>query len=133
MPGHHREQPRLLGRVHVFCRADEEAGTNLREPANIVTAAHLIFEEAREHEALRARGLHEVMILRHHGVHHEVIEHRGERRRRRHLQFGGRRDLRVVSQNARVVEQFLTIHARIGDVLQTRDEELERATLIDGE
>ena len=73
------------------------------------------------------------MILRHRGVHHEVIEDGAKRRGRRHLEFGGRGDLRVVRQHARVVQQLLTIDARIGDVLKTRDEELERATLIDGE
>jgi hypothetical protein len=96
-------------------------------------AAHLIFEEAGEQQALCGGGLQRLAITRLCRVENEVIEDGREIGRRRQLRIGVCRDLRVMREHAGVVEQFLAIDGRVGDFQQAGVEELERLTVIDGE
>ena len=80
VPGHHREQPRLLCGLLLFSGANEEARAEIRIPADVVAATHLISEEACQEETLRTGSLHEITVVRHRGVRHEVIEHGGAAR-----------------------------------------------------
>ena len=101
-------------------------------PAQVVTGAHLILEEASEQQTLCASRLHQVTVVGHRRVDDELVEDDAEVFRRGNLRFGVHGDLRVVRQHAGVVEQLLTIDSGIRDVLQTRHEELECAALVDG-
>src|SRR6188508_2912022 len=95
VPGHHREQPRLLCGLLLFSGANEEARAQIRIPADVVAATHLIPKEACQEKALRAGSLHEITVVRHRRIRDEVIEHRAQVRWRRHLEFSRRGDLRV--------------------------------------
>jgi hypothetical protein len=55
---------------------------------NVVAAPHLIFEEPREQQALRAGGFHHQRIRRDVHIRNEVVEHGGEIGRGGHGRIG---------------------------------------------
>src|SRR5262245_45939892 len=110
--GHHGQQMRFFRRSLVTGGANEEARTERRIPANVMTSAHAILEEAGQKEALGPRRLHEMSVLGNCGIEHEVIEDGGESGWRRHFELGAGRDLRIVCEHTGVVKQFTAVDAR---------------------
>ena len=64
----------LLGRSG----SAEEPGADFRIPVNIVPAAHLIFEEPRQQQALRARRFHHQAVAQQGRVGDNMVEDHAE-------------------------------------------------------
>ena len=56
-----------------------------RVPADVVPPAHLVLEESRQQQALRACRFHHFAVVLQAGVEHEMVEHVGKGRRRPQL------------------------------------------------
>ncbi len=95
-----------------------------------MSPAHLVFEEPGQQEALRARGLHHLAVGGVRRIEHERVEHLVKAGRGGEVADGMRRDLRVVSEHAGVVQQLLAIDRRIREFLQTLVEEFECQPVI---
>ena len=71
------EQPGFLERLLVKRGPAEETRAQLGIPADVVTSAHLVLEESRQEQALRARCFHHEAVVQQCRVGHEVVEDRG--------------------------------------------------------
>ena len=95
--------------------------------------AHLIFEEPRQQQALRARRFHHQAVVQQGRVGYKMVEDGAEIRGSRPITVGLCGYLSVVRQHAGVVEQFLSIDGGLGYVLKAHEEELQRLPLISRE
>jgi hypothetical protein len=124
------EQPRFLKRRFLSGRPAEKACAQLRVPTDVVPPPHLIFEEARQQEALGAGGLQHQPVVRHTVVEHETVENGAQIRRRRNVDAGLCGHLRVVRQDAGVVQQLLPIDGRLRNVEEAEEEKFQRLPVI---
>ena len=123
---HGSEQAHLLWRSLQICSAAEKANPQLRVPADVVPSAQLALEEPGKQEALSTGGFHHRAIVPQARVEYEMVEHLGQRGRRRQIDGGLRRYPSVVRKHTGVVQQFLVIDGWFRDLLQTPNEKLER-------
>ena len=68
VPGHRIEQPGFDRRLFLLGCPVVEARAEVGVPTDVVAPPHLIFEKARQQQALRAGGLHHLAIVREGGV-----------------------------------------------------------------
>ena len=86
--------------------------------------AHLILEEPRQHQALRASRFQQAVPQRA-SVGNKMVEDVAETPGRRQLDIGLCGYLGVVRQHAGVVNQLLAVDGRPGYVLKVHEEELQ--------
>ena len=115
----------------MYCGPAVEARAELRIPADAVTPPHLRFKETRQQQALGSRRLHHLRVMKERRVGDKMIEHGAEVRGRRPVDVRLGRDLSVVCQDARVVEELACVFGWVRYILQRLKEELERLPLID--
>ena len=124
------EQPGFRQGLFLNGRPAEKTRAQLGVPADVVAPAHLIFEEPRQQQALRARRFHHQAAAQQGRVGYEMVEDHAEIRGSRPIDVGLCGYLSVVRQHAGVVEQFLSIDGGLGYVLKALDEELQRLPMI---
>jgi len=95
-----------------------------------VPSPHLVLEEPRQQQALCTRRFHHQAVLPQRRIRHKMIEDRAEIGRRSQVGASAGRGLGVVREHARVVQQLLSIDARIADVPKTDEKELQNVPLI---
>jgi len=114
-------------------RAAEETRTQLGIPADVVPPTHLVLEESRQQQTLCSRRFHHQPVMQQYGATHKMVEDHAKIRGSRHIDVGLRGYLRVVRQQAGVVEQLLSIDAGLGQVLKAQNEKLQRLPMINRE
>ena len=129
-PGDRVEQPRFGRGWFLNGRPAEETRAQLGIPADVVPPAHLILEEPRQQQALRARRFHHQAVVQQGRVGHKMVEDHAEIRGSRPIDVRLCGYLSVVRQHAGVVEQFLSIDRGLGYVLKAQEEELQRLPII---
>ena len=130
VPADRVEKPGLALGLFMEGRPAEETGAQLCVPADVVPLAHLILEEPRQQEALRARHFHHQAVAEQGRVRHKVVEQRAEIRGSGPFGVGLRGDLSVVRQHTGVVKQLLSIDTGLGDVPEACEEELQDVPMI---
>ena len=98
----------------------------LRVPADVVPPAQLVLEESGKQQALGACRFHHRAVVPQARVEHEMVEHLGERGRRRQIDRRVCGDPGVMREHTGVVQQFLVIDGGFRHLLQTHDEKLQR-------
>jgi hypothetical protein len=88
-------------------------------------------KKSRQQQTLCPRRFHHHPVVQQRRVSDKLVEDRAEIRGSWHVDVGLRGYLRIVRQQAGVVEQLLSIDGGLGDVLKTRNEELQRLPMID--
>lgn len=114
----------------MYGRPAEEAGTQLRVPADTVPLAHLILEKPCQQQALRACHFHHDAVPQQRAVRHEMVEDLTEVSGSWPFDVGLRRYLRVVRQYAGVVQQFVLIDVGLGHIPKAGYEELQGARTV---
>src|SRR5258705_13714899 len=112
------EEPGFVRGPFVDGSLAEETRAQLRVPADVVPLAHLILEEPRQYEALRACHFHHQAVAQQGGVRHKMVEDLAEIRGGWPFDTRLCRYLSVVRQNTGVIKQLFSIDARLGHVPQ---------------
>src|SRR5713226_10459400 len=123
-PGDRVEQPGFRRGLFLNGRPAEKTRAHLGIPAYVVPPAHLIFEEPRQQQALRARRFHHQAVVQQGRVGYKMVEDHAEIRGSRPIDVGLCGYLSVVRQHAGVVEQLLSINGGLGYALKAQEEEL---------
>ena len=124
------EKPGFARGLFMDGRPAEETGAQLCVPSDVVPLAHLILEEPRQQEALRARHFHHQAVAEQGSVRHKVVEQRAEIPGSGPFSVGLRGYLSVMRQHTGVVKQLLSIDSGLGDVPEAHEEELQDVPMI---